>query len=448
MMKLADAGFLLTDTTRSNAQVSMLTTWYLPKNAKEDFLSSLVEQWRKSVKFAEPFNLRLKPGILPDWEVLTADQIDLDYHLRHSALPKPGGEKELGILASRLHSNPLDKKRPLWEMHVIEGLERGRFAVFLKLHHSQIDGMGAIRMLERFLSPSPTANDLPAWWEVAPRKSAPAPEEPAKKKISFKKIPRVDKLMGALGDAYLNSNPYNAAPFSAPMTPLNVRLGPARRVATQLYAVERLKKIAKAASVSMNDVVLCICAGGLRRYLIENDQLPTKTMTTGVPVSVRDNEQVGNAITFMLAKLYTDIEDHEERLQEIHHSTLLAKDRLHGLPDKGSREMFGAAIMGPYMAQLGLQMAGRFRPVHNIVISNVPGPDKPYYMYGAKLEAFFPISAIMDGQALNITFLSYAGYYGVGFTACREALPSMQRIAVYTGECLEELEASLGLTEK
>ena len=100
------------------------------------------------------------------------------------------------------------------------------------------------------------------------------------------------------------------------------------------------------------------------------------------------------------------------------------------------------------MAQLGLQMAGRFRPVHNIVISNVPGPDKPYYMYGAKLEAFFPISAIMDGQALNITFLSYAGYYGVGFTACREALPSMQRIAVYTGECLEELEASLGLTEK
>src|SRR5581483_5357014 len=129
-MKLGDLGFLLAEKPSRGAQVSMLTRWSLPPDAEPDFLGSLVERWRSCRDFAEPFNLRVKPGVIPSWETLRPDQIDLDYHLRHSALPKPGGERELGILASRLHSTPLDRHRPLWEMHVIEGLENDEFAIF------------------------------------------------------------------------------------------------------------------------------------------------------------------------------------------------------------------------------------------------------------------------------------------------------------------------------
>ena len=143
-MKLGDAGFLVAEKQDRGAQVSMLTRWSLPGDAKEDYVRDLVARWSQCRDFAPPFNQRVKPGLIPDWETLRADQIDLDYHLRHSALPKPGGERELGVLASRLHSAPLDRRRPLWEMHVIEGLENDEFALFFKLHHSQIDGMGEI----------------------------------------------------------------------------------------------------------------------------------------------------------------------------------------------------------------------------------------------------------------------------------------------------------------
>jgi hypothetical protein len=168
-MKLGDAAFLVTEKPTRGSQVSMLTRWSPPSDAKDDFVGSLVNRWRSCRAFAEPFNLRVKSGLIPAWETLRSDQIDLDYHLRHYALPKPGGERELGVLASQLHSTTLDRYRPLWEMHVIEGLENDQFAILLKLHHAQVDGMGAIRLLERVLSPRSDAREMPAFWEVAPR---------------------------------------------------------------------------------------------------------------------------------------------------------------------------------------------------------------------------------------------------------------------------------------
>jgi diacylglycerol O-acyltransferase / wax synthase len=440
MMKMADAGFLLSENNTRGAQVSMLTTWSLPPRAPADFLSRLVASWRECRDFAEPFNLRVKPGLLPDWEKLEPEKIDLDYHLRHSALPKPGGERELGVLASRLHSNPLDRKRPLWEMHVIEGLEGNRFAIFLKLHHSQIDGMGAIRLLERVLSSSPRTRNMPAFWEVAPK--PPKEKKPSKPKSSVK-LSDVGKLASALGDLMSLRNPDNAVPFNAPKTVINGRLQVSRRVATQLYEVDRLSRLAKKAGVSMNDVALCICAGALRNYLMERSELPKRTLTAGLPVSMRDDEGVGNAISFIIAKLHTGIEDPVERLMAIHRSTTLAKQRFQSLPNRMTQEAFGSLVVGPYIGQVALNLGGRFPPVYNVVISNVPGPREFLYMNGAQMEAFYPISMITDGQALNITFLSYAGRFAVGFTSCRETVPGMQRIAVATGEALNELEAAL-----
>jgi WS/DGAT/MGAT family acyltransferase len=440
MMKMADAGFLLMESPTRGAQVSMLTTWELPPNAPEDFLSSLVARWRERQSFAEPFNLRVKPGLVLDWETLPPEEIDLDYHLRHSALPKPGGERELGVLASRLHSTPLDRRRPLWEMHVIEGLENNRFAIFLKLHHSQIDGMGGIRLLERVLSTSPRTRKMRAFWEVPPKQNDSVSKSV---QIPWMKPSEVVKLSGAIGDMMLSQDPNNAVPFHAPKTILNSRLQASRRVATQLYDVDRMSKMAKQAGVSLNDVALCICAGALRNYFLERGELPEESLTTGLPVSVRQDEGVGNAISFIVAKLHTEIADPVERLLAIHRSTMLAKERFKTLPNKMTQEFFGTMIMAPFIGKVALNIGDKFAPVYNVLISNVPGPREFLYLDGAKMEAFYPISMVTDGQALNITFLSYAGRFAVGFTSCREAVPSMQKIAVATGDALDELEAAL-----
>lgn len=444
-MKLGDAGFLLAEKPDRGAQVSMLTRWSPPDGAGDDYVRGLVARWSTCRNFAPPFNLRVRSGLVPDWETLSPDQIDLDYHLRHSALPKPGGERELGILASQLHSTPLDRRRPLWEMHVIEGLENDEFALFFKLHHSQIDGMGAIRLLERVMSPSPDTRDMPAFWEVPP-KAAP------KRGGSRLRLPRVSdlnrvgdaaKLVKALYDLQTSSDPGNASAFTSPRTILNGRLHAARRVATQRFEVARLSRLAKLAGVSLNDVVLSVCAGALRDYLVDRGELPDKSLTAGVPVSVRADESLGNAISFVIAKLHTEIADPVERLMAVHHSTTLAKDRFKKLPSRVTQEAMGSLVMGPYIGQVALNLAGRSAPVYNLVISNVPGPREHLYLNGARMEVFYPISMVFDGQALNITFLSYAGQYAACFTACRDTVPSMQRIAVGTGEALDELETAL-----
>ncbi len=446
-MKLGDAGFLLAEKTDRGAQVSMLTRWSLPPDAKEDYVRDLVARWSECRNFAAPFNLRLRSGLVPDWETLRPDQIDLDYHLRHSALPKPGGERELGILASQLQSAPLDRRRPLWEMHVIEGLENDGFALFLKLHHSQIDGMGSIRLLERVLSPDPGSRDMPAFWEVPPKQAAPGGGSSWLRLPKFSDVGKVGgkmadagKLAKALVELQTSRDPGNAAAFTSPKTIFNGRLHAPRRVATQCFELDRLSRLAKRAGVSVNDIVLCACAGALRNYLSERGELPSKSLTAGVPVSVRDDESVGNAISFIIAKLHTEIADPVDRLMAIHRSTTLAKDRFKNLPSKVTREALGSLVMGPYIGQVALNLAGRGAPVYNLVISNVPGPREFLYLNGARMEVFYPISMVFDGQALNITFLSYAGRYAACFTACRDTVPSMQRIAVGTGEALDELE--------
>lgn len=437
MMKMGDAGFLLAEGPSRGAQVSMLTTWSLPKGAKNDFLAKLVAHWRGCRNFAAPFNMRVKPGgLLPEWETLSPDQIDMDYHLYHSGLPKPGGERELGVLASRIHSIPLDRSRPLWEMHVIEGLEGNRFALLFKLHHAQIDGMGAIRLIERVLTPDAEARNMPTFWEVAPRPAAGSDQASTRKT----KPSDLAKLAKAWRDMQFGKNPDSAAPFDAPMTVFNGRLKQPRRVATQLFETARLTGLAKRAGVTMNDVALNICATALRKYLIERGELPEKSLTAGLPVSLRDDEGVGNSISFIIAKLHTGIADPLTRLRAINRSTTLAKDRYQTLPSRMTRETLGTLVMGPYLGQVAVNLGGRYTPVFNLVISNVPGPRDFLYLNGARMEAFYPISLITDGQALNITFLSYAGRCAVGFTSCREAVPHMQRIAVSVGEALTELE--------
>jgi WS/DGAT/MGAT family acyltransferase len=224
---------------------------------------------------------------------------------------------------------------------------------------------------------------------------------------------------------------------------LNHRIRGQRRFATQLYDFSRIKQLSKLAECTVNDVILALCSGALRTFLKELGALPGQPLTAGIPVSLRaaDDQGAGSAVSFILADLATNIADPRRRLAAITTSTQRAKAVLQGL-QRDAIEKFSIALMTPYSLQMASGLEGRTRPVFNLTISNVPGPTEPLYFRGARLEAMYPVSAVTHGQALNITCYSYAGTLTLGFSGCRDTLPHMQRLAVYTGEALEELEAA------
>lgn len=448
-----DAAWLMVESTDTPMHVGSLTIFSLPPDAPETFLKDLVAQMREHRNFAPPFNLKLASaklkGVLPAW--IEDHKVDLDYHLRHSALPLPGGERELGVLISRLHSHPLDFHRPLWEVHIIEGLENNRFALYMKMHHSQVDGVGGMKMLEKMLSPDPKADEMLPPWSIgrgngdSTRRKGPKPTLQEQFKAQAATLPGVIKALGeVVSNSWRQDDPANAAPFVAPMSILNRKIGGQRRFATQFYDLARIKAVAKAANATVNDIFLELCAGALRRYLDDIQALPNQPLTAGVPVSIRpaDDTDSGNAISFIIANLNTQIGDPLKRLKGIKESITIAKDKLQAMPKAGLAN-YTMVFMAPYILSMLLGLGGRTKPMFNITISNVPGPSQTLYFNGAKLEQMYPISLLSHGQALNITVVSYAGQFNVGFTGCRDTLPHMQRLATYMAEELEALETAV-----
>lgn len=459
LLKTNDSAWLFAEKSKTPMQVGMLANLAVP-DGEPTFVADLVSRWREVKSFAPPFNYLFKTLPVPSWVEVPDEEIDLDYHLRHSALPAPGSQRELGVLISRLHSAKMDRRYPLWECHVIEGLEEGRWSLYFKAHHSQIDGVGGIRLLKRMLSADPDTREMLPPWAVGTR----GPDQSGIERTSVTiDVVRPSSLVGgivgagkdatsvaaSLGRTYLETatglgDDERAAPFRAPKSIFNGRIHTPRRFATQNYSIDRIKTIAKAADASMNDVFLTITGGALRRYLLERDKLPTQSLTANVPVSVRpgDGAKVGNAITFLYAMLGTDIDDPIERIARIKSSTQLGKQRL---PEVGGVAMdaYTAALMLPFMAQAIFGFGGRGKPASNLVISNVPGPAETRYLDGSQLLEFYPVSLLFNGQALNVTAVSYDGQFNVGYTGCRDSIPSLQRIAVHSGEELDKLEAAL-----
>ena len=454
-LKPLDAAWLYVESRDTPMHVASLTIYSKPKGASPDFLRDLVAQAKDSKAFAPPWNLRLAAsvlrGVLPAWE--SDDNLDLDYHIRHSALPAPGGERELGVLVSRLHSHALDLARPLWECHLIEGLENDRFAMYVKMHHALIDGVGGMRLMQRALSTSPDNPVFVPPWSIGAQTPSKRRRDVSgaglltslvdQAKAQAALLPEVTHALTEVWRAKRHGDAL-AAPFSAPKSVLNDRITSQRRFATQQYDLKRLRKLAEAAQVTLNDVVLAISAAALRRFLKELNVLPKQSLTAGLPVSVRPqgDEELGTAISFILADLATNVADPLKRLKSIHASTLRAKEHLQSLPKAGLNN-YTMIFMAPYILGMLTGAAGRTKPMFNLAISNVPGPDQPMYLAGAKLEAMYPVSVLQHGQALNITCVSYAGSLNFGYTGCRDTLPHMQRLAVYTGEALDELEAAV-----
>ncbi|GAB3377712.1 wax ester/triacylglycerol synthase family O-acyltransferase [Spongiibacter taiwanensis] len=450
-----DAAWLYVEKKAAPAHFGPLLFMRCPEG-EPDFVQTLSTHWRRHRQFAPPFNYCLADSLVPRWQVLADSELDMEYHFRHSALPAPGGEQELGILVSRLHSQPLDRSRPLWQCYLIEGLAGNRFAIYLKLHHAQIDGMGAAKLMARCFTTDPAARNMAPPWSVGPRGARtesvkPNPRDKPRPKLTellgsgARQVNQVSTALRTLSlQAYLKRKHDLYAPYQGPKSVLNARISLHRRYATQRFALADLKAVAKAGDAKVNDVFLAVIGGALRRYLLEFALLPRLSLVGQIPVNIRpaDDDGLGNALSFAYAPLGTDIADPVERLRAVERSTASSKV-LQSHMGRDALQAYTAIVLAPYITEAVLNLGGHFRPAANLVISNIQGPDKWLYFNGAKVEHIYGPSVLFHGQALNITLASYVDEVNIGFTACRDRLPSMQKIAVYTGEELTLLARQL-----
>ena len=434
--------------------VGVLLPFTPPPGASPDFLRQLMIELRDAPPIQSPWDLKVKnPDFLssPRQRWVRDESFDLDYHVRRYGLPIPGGERELGVLVSRLHSVQMDFHRPLWETSFIEGLAGGRFAMYTKVHHSLIDGYTAMRLLSGSMSTDPDERDMPHFFH----RSKPARSSVGEPVASFSALfsmvreqldgtPVFWKAVARLGKSLGGRDRMLKAPMQAPNTIFNKRISRNRRFATQSYDLSRLKNLAKVAGGTLNDVALALCGAALRRLLIQLNALPDEPLIAMLPVNLRpaNDPGGGNAVGAILASLATHIKDPVERLHQIIASTQRAKQQLEGMP-RSTILQYSALLLAPLSVQMATGIAGRVRPAFNVVISNVPGPKEPLYFRGARLEAAYPLSIPFHGYGLNITLNSYAGTLNFGFIGCRDGLPHLQKLAVFAGEGLEELETAL-----
>jgi diacylglycerol O-acyltransferase / wax synthase len=378
-------------------------------------------------------------------------EIDIDYHLRRSALPRPGRVRDLLELTSRMHGTLLDRHRPLWEAHLIEGLDDGRFAVYVKFHHALIDGVSAQRLLIRSLTTDPEDRNPRMPWSIGRSRNGSAVANQSSSML---------KTIGGAAGTVASLAPSSLAiaraallqqqltlPFRAPKTMFNVPIGGARRVAAQSWPMARIRAVKDAAGVTVNDVVLAMCAGALRAYLEEQDALPDSSLVAMVPVSLRgDDEQDagGNMVGTILCNLATAVDDPARRLEAISASMRENKQVFAELPRTQALALSAFLMSGIAMSLLP-GFVTTAPPPFNIVISNVPGARERMFWNGARLDGNYPLSIALDGQALNITLTNNAENLDFGLVGCRRSVPHLQRLLGHLENSLTALEDAAGV---
>lgn len=396
-------------------------------------------------------------------------EFNLDMHLDHVALPKPGDWKNLRRLASKIFSESLDKSRPLWSFTFVEGLDNlsqvqpGSVAIISKIHHVAIDGVGGAGMLSilfdlnaepreiaepRDFNPEPLPNEL----SVILKSSMSFAQKPLK----FPKLVK-DAVSSTLKAGFMTRAQHldlPTAPFTAPRTPLNGIIAAQRKWNTSILSLDRVKRLKKIMGTTLNDVILTICAGALRRYLDEKKKLPKKPLVAMVPISTQASSVVpgGNNLSAMLVQLATDVEDRIERLATIHDNTTTGKTYQGALGAKSLSNIAEAVPFG--VANQAARLYSRFNlsklhnPVFNVVITNVPGPQVPIYLHGNKMHSIMGMAPIIDSMGLIITVLSYNGNITISPTSDIKSMPDLDTFSDYILEEANALEKDILAFEK
>ena len=460
-----DMGFLLAESRETPMHVGGLYLFTLPEGADEQaFLSDLVEIQCGTTRWRPPFGHKLQLsalGAVGHW--VPDDQLDVEYHVRHSALPKPGRYLELFRLTARLHQTLLERHRPLWETHLIEGLQGRQFALYSKVHHATVDGVGAVRIAQSLLSSDPAERreysplSMEAYEAGRTKRRERDPSPPTERELravaevlreSFGVSRNLWSSLKAYARAWRRPGDESLATSwgTSPVTSFSTKITGARRFVAQSYSLERVKEVGKALGGTVNDVVLAMCGGALRRYLLSRGELPDAPLTALTPVSIRTDAQgtLGNAVGALVANLATHLSDPAERFETTRASMTSGKSLLSDMSPK-EIEVFTQLTQAPPLLIGMLGLGDRFPP-YSTVVSNVPGPRERSYWNGARLDGMYPISAIYHGFALNLTLISNADQLDFGVVACRQSVPACQRIIDDLEDALADLEDAAGLS--
>lgn len=467
LMPVTDAMFLVAETRETPMHVGGVNLYTLPDKVDEtEWLNEVLALLRQQEGLRRPFSeiLKLTPfGQYGPIRLETDREIDMHYHVRSAALPKPGRYREMFELVSRLHGTLLDRTRPMWEITLISGLPDRQIATYFKIHHALMDGASSMHFTNAMLSSDPKAK--PAFSPM----SVEAHEAYKRRFPSQKKAPRPSlKDIGAIGDflkeQWGNSvgvskalNQYAAAMFGlggdglttpwigVPRTSFNRNITGARRFVAQSWSLERVRAMGKAYDGTINDAVLGMCSGAMRRYLQSLNELPDKPLKAMAPVSIRPKDDVdsANSVAAVTANLATHISDPAERMAMIQASMNAAKAQLREMT-AAQIQIYTAITQMPQMLTALTRTADKF-PAYSVTISNVPGPREQLYWNGARLDGMYPASIPVDGMAMNITQVSNNENIDFGITACRRSVPHAQRMIDYLEEALVELEEAAGI---
>ncbi len=463
-----DAAFLAMETSAVFGHVGsvcVLDPSTCPEPLTLERLTRLIEQ---RLHLIPPFRRRLVEVPLgldqPYW--IEDPDFDIEFHVRELALPEPGDDRQLADQAARLHARPLDRSRPLWELYLIHGLSGGRKAVYTKVHHAAIDGVSGNDILAAVLDVTPEGRDpedvapwtgdkVPGSLGLLARSAVSLAGHPVRAaRVSYglarslpslastlrPRVPVIDRFLGNDAKVVLPG-----AGFRAPATPFNRSVSPHRRWAFCSLPLEDVKLVKNAAGCTVNDVVMALSTGALRRWLDSRAALPEQPLISAVPVSVRTEEQKGqhgNRVSMMIAPIPTNVADPLDRLRACSHSMKAAKEQHGALPADLLSDV--TQFAAPALAGQAARLAARVRLVErinafNLIISNVPGPNLKLYYAGAHMLAYYPLSAIADGQGLNITVMSWEGQLHFGLIADRELVPDVDVMAGYLADELQVL---------
>jgi diacylglycerol O-acyltransferase len=467
-----DAAFLALETANATGHIGGLSV-IDPKDAPRPVtLARLTEVLSERLPLIPVLRSKLLNVPLgldqPYW--IDDPNFDIEYHVRELALPRPGSYAQLTEQVSRLHARPLDRSKPLWEIYLITGLAKRKIAVYTKIHHSAVDGVSGAELLTVLFDLAPEGREIPADVDFRPE-PPPRPRALAAHAAArlawrpvqtmqmmnevIKVLPTLTPAVGAIVGGMLGLNRGDGeviptSPGRAPVTPFNRPITPHRRFAFRSVDLDTVKMVKNAFGVSVNDVVMAMSAGALRRWLADHEALPDSPLIAMIPVSVRDPDgrgALGNKVSAMLAALPTHLSDPAERLDVAHTATKIAKAQQAAIPQGLVDQIsdFAPPALTARAARVVFATGVLHRlPPFNLCVSNVPGPNIPVYMCGAKLLAHYPVSVITDGQGLNITVLGYLGQLHFGLLSCRELVPDLDQLAGYLVDELELLVKAAG----
>ncbi|MES3021439.1 MAG: wax ester/triacylglycerol synthase family O-acyltransferase [Pseudomonadota bacterium] len=460
-----DATFLHLETPEMPMHVGALHLLDLPEAPEGDYIDAVKRHVADRMHLATVFTkkLALMPFDIANPVWVDDDDVDLDYHIRQITLPKPGSQAQIEAYVGRLHSSLLDRSRPLWEFYVFDGLASGQIGFYTKIHHAALDGQGAIVLANALLDLTPVPREV-----SPPPQHAKAPYQPpvgemlkAAMRDTFiqctrlvRGVPTGLKVVAGVitpskGDDGKRRLGLPSLSF-APKTPLNASITNQRVFATAKISLKEALAVGKAFGGTLNDAVMAIVSGALRRYLEQHDALPERTLVAAVPVSLRaeGNTEMNNQVSMMLMQLASDEADPHKRMRAIVKASSKMKKTVSNVKSIMPTDFPSLGVpwlMSGLVAMYGRsRLADRLPPVANVVISNVPGARMPLYLAGARMTTNFPVSIVTHGIALNVTVQSYNGALDFGMIACRRAMPDVQQFAACMVAAHQELlEAAL-----